>query len=292
MSLKEYLLNLRNKLSQAKNVEPQQPPIEANYVYPSNDEELNTILTNTINNFFPTTGVWYSNCFKRPNKILQSNLRNNKLLAKMILDEANLAPEYYSRILDFINSSDLFKQKVHDYEQIIVKWQIQWIMGGGKNWIIDENLGGNFSLIMPYCDIAFRKGVVDTLLAMGMNKEAIEEGLEKNSDMWRNSYMEKAFRIKYEPIMINFFGSDDFEPLPDADLEHKQAWIKMRKYEYYCDHKKSVDLYGAVEPDMLLTQEELTNLKSYLDIANAKRLEFIEQHEKQRGRTKTLTPNK
>ena len=30
MSLKEYLLNLRNKLSQAKNVEPQQPPIEAN----------------------------------------------------------------------------------------------------------------------------------------------------------------------------------------------------------------------------------------------------------------------
>ena len=104
--------------------------------------------------------------------------------------------------------------------------------------------------------------------------------------------MEKAFRIKYEPIMINFFGSDDFEPLPDPDLEHKQAWIKMRKYEYYCDHKKSVDLYGAVEPDMLLTQEELTNLKSYLDIANAKRLEFIEQHEKQRGRTKTLTPNK
>lgn len=174
MSLKEYLLNLRNKLSQAKNVEPQQPPIEANYVYPSNDEELNTILTNTINNFFPTTGVWYSNCFKRPNKILQSNLRNNKLLAKMILDEANLAPEYYSRILDFINSSDLFKQKVHDYEQIIVKWQIQWIMGGGENWIIDENLGGDFSLIMPYCDIAFRKGVVDTLLAMGMNKEAIE----------------------------------------------------------------------------------------------------------------------
>lgn len=293
MSLKEYLLNLRNKLSQAKNVESQLPkPIKKNYVKPGNNEELNSILTNTINNFFPTTGVWYSDCFKRPNKILQSNLRNNKLLAKMILNKANLAPKYYNRVLNFINSSDLFKQKVHDYEQTIVKWQIQWIKNGGENWIIDENFGGDCCLIMPYCDIAFRKGVVDTLLAMGMNKEAIEEGLEKNADMWRNLYIEKAFKIKYEPIMINFLGSNDFEPLPNADLEHKKAWIKMRKYEYYCDHKKSVDLYGVVEPDMLLTQEELINLKSYLDVAHVKRLESIKQHKRQRGITKTLTPNK
>lgn len=292
MSLKECLLNLRNKLSQTKNAEIQQPTIETNYVYPSNDEELNTILTNTINNFFPTTGVWYLDCFWRPNEILQSNLRNNKLLAKKILHEANLAPEYYNRVLDFINSSDLFKQKVHEYEQTIVKWQIQCIDGGGENWIIDEDLGGDCCLMMPYCDIAFRKSVVDTLVAIGMNKEAIEEGLEKNADMWRNSYIERAFRIKYEPVVYNFLGSDDYKPLPEADLEHKQAWIKMRKYEYYCDHKKSVDLYGVVEPDMLLSGEELISLKSYLDVENAKRLEFIAQHRKQNGRTKTLTPNK
>lgn len=294
MSLKEYLLNLRNKLSQTKNVEsqPQETTIEKNYINPSNDEELNIILINTINNFFPTTGEWNSSCFRKSNENLQSNLRNNKLLAKMILRKANLASKYYNKVLDFINSSNLFKEKVHEYEQTIVKWQIQWIDSGGENWIIDENLGGDLCLIMPYCDIAFRKGVVDTLVAMGMNKEAIEEGLEKNADMWRNSYIERAFRIQYEPIMINFLGIENFEPLPDADLEHKQAWIKMRKYEYYCDHKKSVDLYGVVEPDMLLTQEELISLKSYLDIENAKRLEFIEQHKNQRDRTKQLIPNK
>ncbi|MBR4003687.1 MAG: hypothetical protein IKI95_06530 [Clostridia bacterium] len=294
MSLKEYLLNLRNKLNQTKKqqVQEQEQAMEINYVYPSNDDELNTILTDTINNFFPTTGWWSSACFRRPNEILQSNLRNNKLLAKKILSEANLAPEYYNRVLDFINSSDLFKQKVHEYEQTIVKWQIEWIDGGGENWIIDENLGGDACLIMPYCDIAFRKGVVDTLVAMGMNKDAIEEGLEKNADMWRNSYIERAFRIKYEPVIYNISGSDDYKPLPKADLEHKQAWIKMRKYEYYCDHKKSVDLYGVVEPDMLLSKEELISLKSYLDIENAKRLEFISQHRKQRGKTKTLTSNK
>lgn len=292
MSLKEYLINLKNSLNQTKKEEPHEQTIETNYIYPNNDEELNAILTNTINNFFPTTGNWSSACFRRPNEILQSNLRNNKLLSKMILREANLAPEYYNRVLDFINSSDLFKQKVHEYEQTIVKWQINFIKNGGENWICDENLGGDLCLMLPYCDIAFRKGVVDTLVAIGMNKEAIEEGLEKNADMWRNSYIERAFRIKYEPLITNFLGGEDFEPLPDADLQHKEAWIKMRKYEYYCNHKKSVDLYGIVDPEMILSQEELISLKSYLNIENAKRLEFIDQHKNKRGITKKLTPNK
>ena len=292
MSLKEYLLNLKNKLIQNKNMQLGNQEIKTNYVNPNNDEGLNFILNNTINNFFPTTGSWSSACYSRPNEILQSNLRNNKILAKMILREANLAPEYYSQVLNFISSSDLFKQKVHEYEQTIVKWQINFIKNGGENWICDEKLGGDLCLMLPYCDIAFRKGVVDTLVAMGMNKEAIEEGLEKNADMWRDSFIERAFWTKYEPIQINFLETEDFEPLPKADLEHKQAWIKMRKYEYYCDHKKSVDLYGTVEPDMLLTQEELIKLKSYLDIENSKRLEFIEQHKNKRSRTKTLTPNK
>lgn len=294
MSLKEYLLNLRNKLSQNKNIEsqPQEPPMKTNYVYPNNDEELNTILTNTINNFFSTTGRWKATCFKRPNEILQSNLRNNKILAKMIQREANLPNEYYNQVLNFINSSDLFKQKVYELEQTIVKWQINFIKNNRENWLCDENLGGDSCLILPYCDIAFRKGVVDTLVAMGMNKEAVEEGLEKNAYMWRDLFIERAFLTKYEPITVNFFEKEDSKPLPEADLEHKQAWIKMRKYEYYCDHKKSVDLYGTVEPDMLLTQEELINLKSYLEIENAKRLEVIEQHKNRRGRAKMFTTNK
>ena len=77
MSLKEYLLNLRNKLNQTKKqqVQEQEQAMEINYVYPSNDDELNTILTDTINNFFPTTGWWSSACFRRPNEILQSNLK-------------------------------------------------------------------------------------------------------------------------------------------------------------------------------------------------------------------------
>lgn len=64
MSLKEYLLSVKNKLCQTKNEDPQEQTIEINYIYPSNDEELYTILANTINNFFPKTGRWSSACFR------------------------------------------------------------------------------------------------------------------------------------------------------------------------------------------------------------------------------------
>ena len=218
MYLKEYLLNLRNKLKQTQKIDLSEE--KTNCVYPNSDEELNTILTDTINNFFPVTGQWSSSCFNRPNEILQSNLRNNKLLAKMVQRQANLPNEYYNKVLLFINSSDLFKQKVHEYEQTIVKWQINFIKNGGEGWICDDKLGGDCSLMMPYCDIAFRKGVVDTLTAMGMDKEAIEEGLEKNSDMWRNQFIDSAFKSKYDPIMFNFLGNEEFESLPKVDLEN------------------------------------------------------------------------
>ena len=269
---------------------------ETDYLYPKSVEEFNSILNDVINNFFPSTGEWKPSCFSRPNETLQSNLRNNKLLAKMILYKANLAQEYYKKVLDFINNSDLFKEKVHEYEQTIVKWQIEFIMNNGENWITDKKLGGDFCMMMPDCDIAFRKGVRDTLLAIGLDKEAIEEGLEKNARMWRDIYIEKAFRNKFEPIICDFyvdFGFDSspverkpFEPLPAVSLEHKQAWIRMRKYEYYCEHKESVVLYGDVEPDMLLTQEELSYLKSYLDIEEVKRLKVIEIYENQGTRPK------
>ena len=210
----------------------------------------------------------------------------------MIQRKANLSDKYYVKVLKFINSSELFKQKVHEYEQTIVKWQINFIINGGEGWICDEKLGGDLSLILPYCDIAFRKGVVDTLVAMGMNKEAIEEGLEKNANMWRNIFIDRAFSVQYEPIVFNFAGGEDFKPLPCADFDHKQAWIKMRKFEYYCKHKKSVDLYGVVEPEMLLSREEFIKLKSYLDVENAKRIEFIEQHKNRNSKTKKITSNK
>ncbi len=110
----------------------------------------------------------------------------------------------------------------------------------------------------PVVDLGVRKGVVDTLLKIGMNKDVIEEGLEKYANLWREHFMVSAFRNEYELFLSKF----QVEP---AEEEHRVKWLKMRKYEYYQRHKKSVDLYGVVEPDMLMTKEEVLELKKYLD---------------------------
>ena len=39
----------------------------------------------------------------------------------------------------------------------------------------------------------YTEGVVDTLLAIGMDEEVIEEGLEKYADIWRDRFISSAF---------------------------------------------------------------------------------------------------
>lgn len=82
-------------------------------------------------------------------------------------------------ILEYIVNSSNFNKLRYEYEQKIVGWQIDWMRNGGENWVIDQSLGGELFLFSTKCDYAFRKGVVDTLLAIGMDKDAIEEGIEK-----------------------------------------------------------------------------------------------------------------
>ena len=94
-------------------------------------------------------------------------------MAELLLKEANLTDEYYGSVLNFVVNSELFQEKRHEYELKIVKWQIQWIAGGGENWICDENYGGDIMFLTPVCDLGFRKAVIDTLSAIGMNKEDV-----------------------------------------------------------------------------------------------------------------------
>ena len=109
-------------------------------------------------------------------------------------------------------------------------------------------------------DLGFRKGIVDTLMAIGMNKDAIEEGIEKNAPKWRNALMERAFENEYESVFLSIYNYD----LPPVVPEFKANWLKLRIYEYYQRHKDYVDKYGVVEPDMLLSDDEVLKLKTYL----------------------------
>ena len=129
-----------------------------------------------------------------------------------------------NKVLQFVKTSKFFKEKRHEYEQEIVKWQIDWMRSGGENWVIDEDYGGDFVFLTSVCDLGFRKGVVDTLSSIGMNIDAIEEGIEKNADRWRDSFMSSAFSNEYEPVFLNidfsnFFGENEQQKEERKTLE-------------------------------------------------------------------------
>lgn len=240
------------------------------------------LLEEVVKTFFPNDGQWYSGCFRRSKELYMSNLpcnlRDDKWLAAMLIREKNLEHLNYYDVLDFVRNSEVFKDARHNYELEIVKWQIDWIRNGGEGWISSEEYGGDAVFFTSVCDLGFRQGVLNTLLAIGMNKDVIEEGLEKYADMWREKYMKIAFHNEYEPV---FYLADPNVQLKPVDQEHKQAWLKYRKYEYYQNHKRVVDKYGTPDDDMLMSNKEAYEIKQYLDIKHLERKKEIEEYKKE-----------
>lgn len=237
---------------------------------------IDSILDEATINFFPKIGEWYSNCFWNPRDLSMNNLpchlRDDMWLARMLNKYQSLYNISFSKILNYVKTSEFFEQKRHEYELEIVKWQINWMRNGGEGWICDDNYGGDAYLLTPVCDLAFRKGVVDTLSKIGMSRDAIEEGIEKNTLLWRESLMKTAFRNEYEPVF--FLSKSQVEP---ADPDFKEKWLKMRRYEYYQRHKKSVDLYGVVTKDMQMSEGEVLELRQYLEQKHQERMQHIEE---------------
>lgn len=238
-------------------------------------------LDRTLKNFFPSEGNWKSNCFSKSKLLEEFNLpchlRDNKWLADFIIKKYNLDYGKKDVLLDYLVNSSQFNKLRHDYEQRIVSWQIDWMCSGRENWIIDDKFGGEFYLFSSKCDYAFRKGIVDTLLAIGMDKDAIEEGIEKNASKWRERYMKGAFNNLYFVSRYNIFPKND-NILAKPSQEHYEKWMKLRLYEYYIEHKESVDKYGEVLPSMKMTESEVIELKKWLADAHEERMKLIAEY--------------
>ena len=179
-----------------------------------NKEDAFVILNEEVKSLFPKTGVWYSSCFKRPSEVskmyLPCHLRDDSWLAKyfqgQLSDKKIYVPSRFVR--EFVETSPEFADARHNYELEIVKWQINWMRGGGEHWLMPNGFDEFSLLFSPDVDIMFRGGVVKTLTAIGMNRDVIEEGIEKNSDLWRKSYMLEGFRHEFEPV-VYFKGSPE-----------------------------------------------------------------------------------
>ena len=244
--------------------------------------EIEEILNKTLEDFFPQEGNWKNSCFSKSKVLdeinLPCHLRDDKWLADLILKKYNLYSLGKGTILEYIINSNNFNKLRYEYEQRIISWQIDWMCNGGENWIIDEELGGDLYMFSTKCDYAFRKGIVDTLLAIGMNIDAIEEGIEKNASKWREGHMRVAFHNLYSVSRFSLYGIED-KMLEEPSQEHYKKWLKLRLYKYYIEHKDSVDKYGEVLPEMKMTESEAIELKKWLEVAQEERKKQIAEFE-------------
>ena len=242
-------------------------------------EDAFVILNEEVKSLFPESGIWYSSCFKRPSEVskmyLPCHLRDGAWLAKYfqskLSDEKIYIPSRYVR--EYVETSEVFAEARHNYELEIVKWQINWMRGGGENWLMPKGFDEFSLLFSPDVDVMFRGGVVKTLTAIGMDREVIEEGIEKNADLWRKSYMLEGFRHAYEPV-VYMKGS----PEP-ASEEFKENWLALREFKYYVEHGKSVDKYSEPTPYMLLNLQQIRELEDVVNEQAAERRAFVKTWE-------------
>lgn len=241
------------------------------------DNEIEGILNAEIEEFFPTNGRWGRSCYKKSTELSAENLpchlRDNNWLAQYLeirlFKKGLIVPNKV--IYDFIVNSDRFNELRRNYELEIVRWQIDWMRNGGEGWLMPKGYDELSLMFSPEAVEIFRGGVVRTLTEIGMDTEVIEEGIESNADMFRERFISTGFSNEFEPVLYG-----QVAPAP-ADKEHRENWLKLQRYEYYCRHKRSVDRYGEPHPDMLITPREVRRLYEVLSVQNKSRRQEISQ---------------
>ena len=235
-------------------------------------EEIIEVLDREVLNIFPKTGEWTSACFSRGDQ-LPCHLRDDLWLADWFKRKLEHKDIYISKldVLSYIRLSKLFEELRHSYELEIVRWQIKWMLNGGEGWLMPYGTDEFDLMFSPDVDRIFRAGVVKTLTRIGMDKEVVEEGIEIFSNLWREYYMKKAFQHAYEPF--GFMRKTKLEP---ASEEHKQNWLKMRRYEYYMEHQKIIDEVGSAHKDMFMSGLEVNELRNLLYKQNEERAKVVD----------------
>lgn len=248
------------------------------------DAKIKSRLDSIALNIFPESGRWGAGEYNRPENSLIGHLRDEEWLSRRLQEDLKDIP--LDTIKEYVHTSSEFSDAREAYEQRIVKWQIEWMMNDGENWLVPDGYGEEFIKFHEDYDKGFRLGVVKTLSAIGMHIDAIEKGIEVNADLWRIQVMRGTFFNRYNPI-IGFMSA--YTDIEEPREEHISAWIKMRLYQYYQEHRDSVDKYGVRTPDMELSDEEAEWLDLYLNKLHEERMAYINEIKSQpRTQSKSL----
>ena len=152
------------------------------------------------------------------------------------------------------------------YKQRLIKAQIQYA-------IKTEKLNGLMEispLILrnrPDYDRLFRSEISDGIAKLGIEKKFIEIGLESNADLWRTPTMVRSFVNRYYPR-----GTQDPQNIMP---QHCKWWLKKREYEYYQEHKDSVDNYGLETRNMDLNEMHLGDVNRQIEYYTQLYTEYV-----------------
>ena len=257
--------------------------------FPNNEETI-AILTDEIESFFPQSGRWARSCYSRPTELTKSalpcHLTNTKWMAELMAKEL-LSKGKVVRVQDienFLETSERFQELRHNYELEIVKWQIDYMRNDGEGYLLPKGHDEISFLTNPNIAELFRESVVRTLSAIGISRASIEEGLERNSAMWLESYLRRGFANAFEPTFY-YYGSPD-----PASEQFKKDWLKLKRHTYYTQHKKAVDLFNDNAATMRFSQAEVARLYRAVPAQSVTRRQQICDWQKQVGLDPTATP--
>lgn len=278
MSALDFFRNKKENKNNEKTQELSNESKQQSMVIKKLPPMIEHLLDKSTEDFFPVNGVWHSDCYQRPDTLnmnyINCHLRDEEWLSKMI---RKTCPEAKFLTTDavkrYILTSDTFAERRHNYELEVVRWQINWMRNGGDNWLVPNGYS-TLSVFEKNHDKRFRGGIVRTLSKIGMDKEVIEEGIEKFADLWRKQEMETAFKSQFEPSLFSFTGK--YDKLPEVEKQFKEAWFALRENEYYKDNKGSVDKYGKKTPAMCMQPKEINSTKEFVDQKIQERNEFLE----------------
>ena len=249
----------KRKNNEPSNINEENP---GDTVIPSKERQKE-ILDNEIETFFPKEDgwnpFWEIKDFKKypqNEENVVCHLSDNHWMAQRM--HQNLLKKGFlirtTEIEEHIVTSKRFVELKNNYELELVKLYIE-----AKVRLLDYDYA--FKRINVQND--FPNAVIKVLSSMSFEREIIEEGIEKNVSLWLQQCITKSFE--------NEFGYLDYpskyhglcRPQP-ASEEHLQNYIAASEYQYYKEHKDSVDKYGELTPNMQLTEDEYLKLEKTL----------------------------
>ena len=279
-------------------------------MFDKNQDVINRILDEKIEHFFPKSGEWAADCFQRSKALSYGNLPchldNNTWLSKLFYKEfeldslakqisknggvsVGLTPEVVERYMD---RSARFAELKHDYQLKIVKWQINWIMNGGKNWLLPKN----FKNVPLRPDLISRTRIIETtpVADIPVLQPTQDDGLELTvqdfeavakvnapdvDEMVYGGVMKTLLSIDFDLRVIleglekfaadwrqksMLLGYQGVEGVKNVDKNHQALWLADREYGYYQRHQGEVDLFGTPTPAMKMSPAEHEHLVQVL----------------------------